>query len=223
MTTLNFDARTVEPSTGVGDPLPDGYYNVAISNSEMKPNSKGDGHYLALTFKVLDGAHTGRPLYSNLNLKNASQQAVEIAYRDLSAIGHAVGVLQIQDSHQLHGIPLKVKVGTQRQADRDPQNVIKAYKSVNDTGGQSAQPMPAWANAPIAQPQPSAPTSMQPPAQPAPQWQPPAQPQPWAQPTQQPIQQAAPQLTQQNVEQPPWMQQVANAAPTGAPPWATQK
>src|SRR5574340_423845 len=100
MAGLNFDASTVNPNQAF-DPIPPGWYNVQISESEMKPTNDGSGAYLALTMTVLDGPHAGRKLFDRLNLQNKNSVTVEIAYKNLSAICHAVGVIRVQDSAQL--------------------------------------------------------------------------------------------------------------------------
>ncbi len=55
---------------------------------------------------MLEGALAGRKVFDRLNLVNASAQTVEIAQRTLSAICHATGRLQVQDSEELHLIPM---------------------------------------------------------------------------------------------------------------------
>lgn len=86
----------------------EGTFLAHIIDSEMKPNSKGTGEFLALKVEVLDGPHKGRTVYDNLNLNNPSEKAMEIAYQTLSAIGHATGVMNINDSEQVHHIPMMV-------------------------------------------------------------------------------------------------------------------
>ena len=242
MTQLNFDARTVDPQQTF-EPIPAGWYNMMIVESEMKPTSKGDGAYLQVTLKVVDGQHAGRQVFDRMNLQNPNPVAAEIGYKRLSAYCHATGVIQVQDSQQLHGIPFKARVSvrTDTTGQYDPSNEVKAVKHINeDTGTTAAQ---QWQAAPPAQPAAAAPAWTAPPQQQAPaQWAPPQQPAPQqAQPaptaaapwTQQPTTQAAPAAAQ-----PPWIQQpAAQAAPpaqpapaaTGAaapgptPPWAQAK
>lgn len=130
---LNFDATTVTPDAGVGDPLPTGWYNVSIDESDIKPTQDGTGAYLKLRFTVLDGQYQGRKLFENLNIRNNNQQTVEIAQRQLSAICHAVGVLKPGKSQELHDKPLKVRVGQKKaEAGFDAGNKITAYKNVNE-------------------------------------------------------------------------------------------
>jgi hypothetical protein len=180
---LNFDATTVEPDTGVGDPIPPGWYNVQADESTMKPTKDGTGKFLEVRFSVLDGQYAGRKIYSMFNMVNASAQAVEIGQKQLSALCHAVNVLKPAKSEQLHGIPLKVKVAIKpASGDYAAGNKINAYKNINEpidaAGGDSAAGAAAFgAGAPTA---PSSFTSGQaqnlasPPAE-----APPAQ--PWAQ------------------------------------------
>lgn len=100
-----FDASKVEPRKEftVLDP---GDYIVAITKSEVKENSKKNGHFLELELDVLEGPAKGRKLFDSLNLDNPSAQAVEIAQATLSAICHAVGKLSVSDSQELHNLPM---------------------------------------------------------------------------------------------------------------------
>lgn len=54
MGNLNFDARTVNPSTPF-EPVPANNYRVSVSNSEMRQNKSANGEHLALEFTILDG------------------------------------------------------------------------------------------------------------------------------------------------------------------------
>ena len=93
---LNFDATTVAPDTGGGDPVPAGWYNVMIDESEMKPTKAEGGLRLSLRFTIMDGQYANRKVFTGLNLKNANPVAQEIAYKQLSAICHAVGIISLR-------------------------------------------------------------------------------------------------------------------------------
>lgn len=207
MAQINFDARTVAPDEGRGDPIPQNWYIMAMTSSEIKP-TKNDGHALATVFTVMEGQYKGRQVYYNMNIRNANAQTVEIAYKQLSAICHATGRLTVGDTVELHNIPLKARVKIRTGDLKDPQNPamgkyddqneITSFKNVNDqTVGNvtaSAPAAPAFAMPPSGAPQAA--------GQPAPAWQPPAQPQ------------AAPAYA------PP--AQPAQAAPAWQPPAAAQ-
>lgn len=214
MASLNFDATTVQPDTGF-ELLPAGWYNAMIDESGINPTKDGVGAYLQLRFSVIDGQYQGRKVFARLNIRNANQTAQEIAYKQLSAIAHSVGVLQVQDSSQLHGIPLKIRVRIRKDpsGQYEDQNEINGYKNINEpVQGQAA------AFAPAAPAMPAAPAGFAPAPQAAPQAAPqpaftqPAAPQPWAQPAA-PLAQPAPQPALQPVAPAP------QAAPVAAP-WA---
>jgi hypothetical protein len=133
MASLNFNASTVEPTQSY-EPLPEGWYPVIMTKSEMKPTKDGTGAYLETELTVQDGACKGRKVFYRLNLKNSNPVAQEIAYRQLSAICHAVGVIQVEDSQQLHGLPFQVKVVVKKDdsGKYDPSNEVKAIKGMNE-------------------------------------------------------------------------------------------
>lgn len=130
-----FDANNVPPSSF--DVLPAGEYEAVIVSSEMKTTQAGTGEYLKLQLQVLNGEHQNRVLFDNLNIKNPSPKAQEIARGTLSAICRAVGVMEPKDSSELHNKPLRVKVAVEKSAEYGEQNRVKAYKP-RHAGGQPA-------------------------------------------------------------------------------------
>ena len=86
MSTINFNANEVEPSTGY-DPIPAGKYQAVITESEMKPTRTGNGQYLQLEFEIIEGEYKNRKVWARLNLENANADAVRIARADLSERG----------------------------------------------------------------------------------------------------------------------------------------
>lgn len=104
-----FDANQVDPNV-VYEPLPAGWYKAVITTSEEKPTKAQTGSYLQLGLEVIEGPMQGRKLTDRLNLNNPNATASEIAYRTLSAICHAVGVMTPRQSSDLHDRPLMVKV-----------------------------------------------------------------------------------------------------------------
>ncbi len=107
-----FDATSVEPNKPL-EVLPPGKYPAQIVSSDMRVTKDGMGQYLLVELDVLDGPYQGRKLFDRLNLVNANPQTVEIAQRTLSAICHATARMQVQDSEELHLIPLLVDVQVQ--------------------------------------------------------------------------------------------------------------
>ncbi len=124
--------------------LPPGEYPAVITSSQLKPTRRGDGHYLELTFRVIEGPHKGRLLWSRLNLDNPSPQAVEIAQGELSAICRAVGVMRPRDSIELHDIPLSVTVACKRREDTgELTNEIRGYGKWEAAAAVTRQHLPS--------------------------------------------------------------------------------
>lgn len=131
MVALNFNARQVAPQQAM-EALPSNWYDVAITESKLKPTKAGTGHYLQLTMKVASGEFSGRNLYARLNIDNPNPVAVEIAQSELSAICWVTNP-DAQDSQQMHGIPFKVMA---KKAERDDKpgsysNEITEYANIN--------------------------------------------------------------------------------------------
>lgn len=146
MAKLGFNAAEVEPSKAM-EPLPNGWYNVQIEASEMKPASTAGNEYLELTMKVLDGDFEGRKVFDRLNIINASEVAQQIAYEQLSAICHATGVINVEDSEELHGKPFMAKVKFKPATEQyEAGNDVKGYQACDGSDSQGATGKPAIGN-----------------------------------------------------------------------------
>ncbi len=213
MAQLNFDSTNVAPAVAP-EAIPSGWYKAYMSASEMKPTKDGNGAFLSVEYTIMEGQYAGMKQFDRMNLQNANPVAVEIGYKQLSAVCHAVGVIQVADSSQLHNRPLMIKVALRPAglgADGkmyDASNEVKGVKAFNPN--EAVQAAPAMAPAAIPPAAPAAagwtPPAAAAPAQPAPAWTPPpvaATPAPVAQPAPAPV--AAP---------------VADAPAGGLPPWA---
>ena len=142
-----FDANQVDPSV-VYEPLPAGWYKAVITTSEEKPTKAQTGSYLQLSLEVIEGPMQGRKLTDRLNLNNPNATASEIAYRTLSAICHAVGVMTPRSSQDLHDKPLMVKVKVKpADGQYSASNEVVGYKAPGKTAMQEAAPAVASASA----------------------------------------------------------------------------
>lgn len=97
---------------------------------------------LKLTWEILDGQFTGRKIWDRVNIVNANPKAEEIGQRQLSTLCHAVGVLQLADTQQLHGVPCAIRVTVRKDESGQygDQNEVKDYRAVP---GQAAPAVPA--------------------------------------------------------------------------------
>lgn len=145
MALLNFDSTNVAPAEAP-EAIPAGWYTAHMTASEMKPTKDNGGAYLECEYTILAPAeYAGRKQYDRINLQNANPVAVEIGYKQLSAICHATGVIQVQDSSQLHGRPLAIKVAQRPPGvgadgvQRDATNEIKGYKAATGNVQQAPQ------------------------------------------------------------------------------------
>lgn len=185
MAHLGFDATQVPPDTGQLDPVPAGWYIVMVDDAELKPTGDGTGARLAVRFNIADGQFANRKIYTGFNIRNASPIAQEIAFKQLSALAHSIGVLQVQDTEQLKGIPLKIRVKIKPAKDGyDAQNEVTAFRDINfnpdDKNSASTPAAPGAPVPPVGAPVPPAAAGA--PAAPGTGWGGAAPTQPWAQP-----------------------------------------
>jgi len=145
----NFDATTVDP-TKPFELLPPGKYVMQIVASEMRVTKDGMGQYLWLELDVLEGELMGRKVFDRLNLVNNNPQTVEFAQRTLSAICHATGRMQVQDSEELHLIPMLVSVTVQ-----PPKNGYSESNSIRYLPLEQPAAQPAQRTKPAAQAHPA--------------------------------------------------------------------
>jgi hypothetical protein len=144
-----FDANTVEPSADF-EPIPAGKYVAVIIESELKPTKAGTGHYLQLTFQIVEGPYQHRLLWARLNLDNPNDTARKIARGELSALCRAVGVLAPNDSVELHNLPLVIHVKCKKRADTgEIVNEVKGYSKKESppppaAAGPAGNPSPPW-------------------------------------------------------------------------------
>lgn len=124
-----FNALQFDPTQSAGQ-LPVGKHKVIAESSEVKPTSNNDGGYLQYNLKIIEGPNAGAGGAMRLNLYNASQKAVEIANKQMSALCHVTGVFNVTDSSQLHNIPFMVEVAPQKD---NPQ--YTEVKKVFDANG----------------------------------------------------------------------------------------
>lgn len=142
-----FDASQVDPNKFA--PIPAGDYEAVIVASEMKPTKDGSGKYLKLELQVLSGTYQNRKLFTNLNLVNKNEQAVQIAKGTLSSLCRAVGVLTPKDSSELHNKPFIATVKVRKSDEYDDQNEVKGFKPRHagasaPTASASTSPAAPW-------------------------------------------------------------------------------
>jgi hypothetical protein len=123
-----FSVDSLPVSTSNFEPLPEGWYNAAITGAEIKSTKAGDGKYIAVKYTITGPTHQGRVIFGNLNIKNASTKAEEIGRQQLGEIMRAIGLATVRDTDQLIGgnlgIKLTVKTGEYSG------NEVKGFKAL---------------------------------------------------------------------------------------------
>lgn len=136
MANLGFNVAEVEVTENDYSPIPAGEYKAVITDSEAKVTKKGDGEYVNLTFQVIEGEHSGRLIWVMANIRNPNPTAQTIGRETIAKISKAAGVVSVEDSAQLHNIPMMIKVGLKNDEYNGGQkNVIKGYKPIAFQGG----------------------------------------------------------------------------------------
>ena len=125
MASLNFDASTIDTTSR--DPIKPGTYEAVITESEIRATKSGNGKGINLTFEILSQEAKGRKVWAWINYQHPKQEAQRIGQEELARICKAVGVEKLQDTAQLHNLPLLITVALDKN---DPtRNVIKGYKA----------------------------------------------------------------------------------------------
>lgn len=110
--------------------IPEGDYLAEVIKSELKENKKGTGSYLNWTFRVIDGDHAGFIFYDLMNILHNNPRAQAMGQRKLVELQEACGFSHgIEDTVELHGIPVCVSIVIRPEADGFPEkSEPKAFK-----------------------------------------------------------------------------------------------
>ena len=139
MASLSFDANSVEITSR--DPIPAGIYEALICDSEVRPTRSGNGKGINLTFEIFSGPHKGRKVFAWINFQHPKAEAQRIGQEELARICKAVGVEKLDDTAQLHNLPMMITVAIDK--DDQSRNVIKNYKAKEGAGPARTAAAPA--------------------------------------------------------------------------------
>jgi len=121
--------RAVEHHQEVSAPLPAGVYEVQITEVDERQTKDGSGTYIFLELTVMGPVFSGRKVFDRIHLVNRSEQAVEIARRQLAALCMALGIEELQDSTDLHGRLVRAKVRVREgRGEYGPSNEVVGYE-----------------------------------------------------------------------------------------------
>lgn len=149
-----FSAAELPQSDRSYDPIPEGWYDVEIKGAELRTTKAGTGQYIAVRYDVTGPTHAGRVVYGNLNVSNPNPKAEEIGRQQMGELMRSIGLPVLQDTDQLVGGRLSIKVSIRKSEQYGDSNDVKGFKAV--VGGAApavaapSAPQPAAAPAPAA-------------------------------------------------------------------------
>jgi hypothetical protein len=118
------------PNGGGYDPLPAGWYEANITKADLNPTKDGTGQRINVRYDITGPTHQGRVVFGGLNIRNKSPRAEEIGRQQLGDICRCIGLSSIQDTDQLIGHPIRIKLKLD-----DDRNDVVGWKSM---GGSAA-------------------------------------------------------------------------------------
>ena len=142
----SFDVSDLPKSSKNFTPIPAGWYSATISEAEIKQTKAGTGEYIAVKYSITGPTHQGRGVYGNLNIKNPSPKAEEIGRQQLGDIMRAIGLARVDNTDQLIGKSLSIKLEVKLSEQHGDGNEVKGFKAV--AGG--AMPASTSAAAPAS-------------------------------------------------------------------------
>jgi hypothetical protein len=141
----SFNVSDLPESSKNFSPLPAGWYTANISEAEIKQTKAGTGEYISVKYSITGPTHEGRGVYGNVNIKNPTPKAEEIGRRQLGEIMRAIGLARIDNTDQLIGKSLSIKLEVKLSEQYGDGNEVKGFKALE--GGSMPSPMSASAPA----------------------------------------------------------------------------
>lgn len=130
--------------------LPAGDYAIQCVGVELKDTKDFSGKYVVAQYQVLSGDRKGARFFTNYNIKNRNQTAVEIALRSIKQWVQAAGLtgneqLTMGLLQGLIGKEVFANVGIEQDkaGQYDPKNVVKRFHVGATTAPTDGNPTPA--------------------------------------------------------------------------------
>ena len=125
-----FEADAMPVSEKSYEPLPAGWYTASITAAELKNTKAGTGQYIAIRYDIIGPSHQGRIVFGNLNIRNPNPKAEEIGRQQLGEVMRAIGIAKVQDTDELIGGQLSIKVDIRSSEQYGDQNEVKGFKAI---------------------------------------------------------------------------------------------
>lgn len=145
-----FSASELPQSERSYDLIPEGWYTVKITDAKLAPTRAGTGEKIDVRYDIMGPTQQGRVTFGSINIRNQNPTAESIGLQQLGEIMRAVGLDRIEDTDQLIGGELQIKIKIKQPTDKDkaagydqPKNEISGFKAVE--GRSASLPEPAAA------------------------------------------------------------------------------
>jgi len=119
--------------------ITNGWYEAEVIDSEVKNSVISGNDYLNLTWMITGAGDGGDPQFTErrvwqvLSIFHPTDSVRERSLGDLISIAQAAGVDGYEDTDDITGARLQIKIGTQKS--KDPQygdkNVVRGYQTTN--------------------------------------------------------------------------------------------
>lgn len=164
MASLNISTEELPEPTSLG-PVPQGEYLCEIVESDVTETATSQGRRVLLTFQVIDGDFAGAHIWERADIDRVSiskrdGSELRIDAARFNSLMKALNVGVLDDTAQLHGLPVMVRVVVEQREGYNPKNEIKGYRAAGHSApAPVARPAPAARPAPVAQARPAPATS----------------------------------------------------------------
>ena len=138
-----FSVDSLPVGTNNFEPLPEGWYNAAITGAEIKATKAGDGKFIACKYTITGPTHQGRVVFGNLNIKNPNPKAEEIGRQQLGDIMRAIGLAKVVDTDNLIGGQISIKLSIKDDPKYGASNEVKGFRSVSGSSAPATSVIPA--------------------------------------------------------------------------------
>ena len=110
--------ETFDPETQEGNSwelVPAAEYVAQVVEASIQPPKSGDGFYLALTWKIVEGEFEGRQVWDRITVAHSNEQAQTIGRKTLKDLCVALDVNeQVNDAKVFLFKPARIRVGIEK-------------------------------------------------------------------------------------------------------------
>ena len=142
------------------DLLPEGWYDATISKAEVGNTKAGTGTKIDVRYDITGPTQQGRVIFASLNIRNPNPEAERIGREQLGELMRAIGLTKVQDSDELIGGQVCIKVKIKKASAKDiangytqDRNEVGGWKAIS--GSMAAMPKDSFPKFTVASPAPA--------------------------------------------------------------------